>query len=140
MVPAPDLLFTAFGPPLANPLAGAVEDLNRLWARRVHLVRIATAGHRFDESLFGILAAHTTPHADMAGLQLCAAWISWLFQLDDQHAEGAHGSPAAWTRATGAIGQVLLAGDGRRWQPVEGPLLRVLASLMQRISAIASAE
>src|SRR5260370_10144314 len=113
MVPAPDLLFTAFGPPLANPLAGAVEDLNRLWGRRVHLVRTATAGRRFDESLFGILAAHTTPHADMAALQLCAAWISWLFQLDDQHAEAAHCSPDARTRATGTNGQVLLPWYGR---------------------------
>ncbi|MFD0384386.1 hypothetical protein ACFQ2B_25595 [Streptomyces stramineus] len=73
--------------PRANPHAPEAAVFIDRWVRRTGLIQSFSAQQRFRKAGCADYAARVMPDADRERLKRGAAWLVWLFILDDQVAE-----------------------------------------------------
>ncbi len=114
-----------------NPLADAVEQHNRAWARRFGLVGSDAAARRFDDSDYGGFAARTYCTAVYEDLALCVEWMAWYALLDDQLSEGAYNTAQAWDRALPGLCTAVLHPE-QDTDSQASPAVRALTDMCRR--------
>lgn len=78
---------------------GIVESGVALWARSCGLIRTDAATERFTAARFGLYAAAIQPEASEGDLQTYAAFLAWLFTVNDQHGEALYDTAPRWSSA-----------------------------------------
>jgi hypothetical protein len=88
----------------------AVEEDVRLWAHSHGLLPSGAADERFRASRIGRYAGSVQPDAPWENLRLHAAFLAWLFLVNDQHGEGVYATADAWRAAVEPLVTVLRSG------------------------------
>ncbi|MFJ6370446.1 terpene synthase family protein [Streptomyces virginiae] len=126
----PELLGLPF-PVRRHPGHAHMEVHLRHWADQFGLTPTSETAQHLTASRFAAMAAHAYPSAPQPRADWAADWITWLFLLDDQLEEGAHGSENRWSEVIDAVRAVL-----RSPQAVGAagpPLIRAWADLCSRV-------
>lgn len=126
----PELLGLPF-PVRRHPGHAQMEEHLRRWADRFGLTPTPETARQLAASRFAAMAAHAYPSAPQPRADWAGDWITWLFLLDDQLEEGAHGSENRWQEVIHAVRAVLQSPD--RSSAAGPPLIRAWADLCTRL-------
>jgi hypothetical protein len=107
------------------------------WVRKFGLIRSDEAIERFLRARFGLYAAAIQPEAPLRNLQTYAAFVVWLFIVDDQHGEAVYESPEQWRAAVEPLQDI--AQERRKPASGDAPAVHalhdVLSSVYPRMSS-----
>lgn len=117
-------------PVRCHPAAAEIESNVLTWAEEFGLTPTPNARALLAGSRFGQMAAYAYPTASLPDAEWAAAWITWLFLLDDQLEEGAYGTEYAYRPVIEAVSQVLRSQDTKK---PGAPLIRALADLNRQL-------
>jgi hypothetical protein len=120
------------GPSPVSPWAADAEAYAQNWASEFGIIQSESAWRRFRDTGPGELAALVYATATQRDrLEVAAAWIGWLFLIDDQLDEGTTGKDPSLTRdRLRPLAEMAMGGA----RPVRRtPLLAALADVWDRI-------
>jgi hypothetical protein len=120
------------GPSPVSPWAADAEAYAQNWASEFGIIRSESARKRFRNTGPGELAARVYATATQRDrLEAAAAWIGWLFLIDDQLDEGATGKDPSLARDR--LRPLAEMATGRTRPTQRTPLLAALTDVWDRI-------
>lgn len=111
-----------------SPHLHLVEAEVMAWTRHFGLIRGPEAVERIEQARFGLYAAAIQPEASLDDLRVYAAFLAWLFIVNDQHGEALYGSPSQWNIAVKPL--IDVSAQPRRIAPEEAPAVHALADVL----------
>ena len=106
------------------------EEYAAAWVMRHHLLASSADRSRLSAMGPGALAAHCFPQATQAQMGLLAAWMSWLFVIDDRNDEGHQGRmPDLFAEELIGIHESALTGTAM----CSGPLGEALKEIWEQV-------